>query len=434
MSTYDLATFGPHRDGRTLDTAAVQAGIDAVHESGGGLLRIGPGDYRTGGLLLRDGVVIELEAGATLIASGDYGDFHTHAGETEIEGSCHALLYARGARGIGLRGRGRVVGSADDYFDPEPDADGYRRPHQRRPRMVLFEGCERVVIEDVTFEQAPFWTVHLVACTDVSVLRVTVDNDLTMANTDAIDIDGCRRVRIADCRLSAADDGVCVKTTSRSGRLAGPASGIIVTGCDIRSTSCAVKIGTETYDDVEHVVVSNCVLASNRGIGLFSRDGGALRHVLVSGITFDCRLAPEAYWGKAEPVHVSAGRRDPARAAGVIEHVRFAQLSGDADGAITLHGEPGAVVRDVVLDGVRVVQRVSGSPLQGSIDLRPVPASETGPGAAPGGGSAGVGRYPGGLPGVYARGIVELELCDVWVDRPTPLPAGWNPEPVVVQP
>ncbi len=434
MSSRSLTEFRPHGDGLTLDTQAIQDGIDAVHASGGGVLRIGPGEYLSGGVILRDGVVLELEAGATLTASARYEDFLACEAATSIEGSQHALLYARGARGVGVRGRGRIRGNADRYFARRTQDETYRKPHRRRPRMILFEGCRDVVIEEVRIEQAPFWTIHLLACVDVSILRVVVDNDLTMANTDALDIDGCRRVRIADCRLSAADDGLCIKTTHREGSLAGPAEAIIVTGCNIRSTSCAIKIGTETFEDVSQVVVADCTLLSNRGIGLISRDGGSIRNILVSNVTFDCRMAGPEYWGKAEPVVVSAGRRLATRAAGAIEHVRFANLSGDADGAITLYAADDSRVFDIVLDGIRVTQRANSSTLQGSFDLRPVPASETGPDAAPGGGDAGVGSYPGGMPGFYAHGVRGLELRDVQVHRPDPLPPLWNRESIVVTP
>jgi hypothetical protein len=428
---HDLSAFRPHADGHRLDTAAIQEGIEAVHRDGGGALRIGAGRYLVGGILLRSGVTLLLSEGAVLIASPRYEDFLAHEAATEVEGARHAVIYARDARDVGVRGPGRIVGNADAYFEEEADEQGYRRPLRRRPRVLLFEGCENVTIEDVVIERAPIWTVHLVACRDASIARVTIDNDLRMANTDGIDIDGCQRVRVADCRISSADDGVCIKTTRRPDGLSGPAEHIVVTGCIIRSTSCAVKVGTETVEDVRFVVVSGCTFSANRGVGLISRDGGALRHIVVSDITLECALAGWAYWGKSEPIFVSAGHRDPGQAPGAIEHVRFSSISGDTEGAITLHADDGALISDVALDGIRIVQRESASPLQGMRDLRPVPSSETGPKAAPGGGTTGVAPYPAGLPGVHAHGIRGLRIDDVVVHRPDPLPVGWNPRTIV---
>src|SRR5690606_26242730 len=101
------------------------------------------------------------------------------------------------------------------------------------------------------------------------------------------------------------------------------------------------------------------------------------------------------------------------------------------EGAITLHAEDDAAISDVVLERIRIVQRASASPLQGMRDLRPVPSSETGPDAAPGGGTTGVSPYPGGLPVVHAHGIRGLRIDDLVVHRPDPLPAGWNPRTIV---
>lgn len=434
MTIHEIDEFAPHRDGVRLDTEAIQNGIDAVHAAGGGTLRIGAGRYLVGGLRLRSGVELDLEAGATLVVSPRYEDFLAHEAATAVEGAHHGVIYARDARDIAVRGRGRIVGSADAYFEREADADGYRRPLLRRPRIILFEGCDRVAIEGITIEQAPIWTVHLVACRDVLVAGVTIDNDLRMANTDGIDIDGCQRVRVTDCRISSADDGVCIKTTRRPHGLEGPAEHILISGCLIRSTSCAVKVGTETVEDVRYVVVADCAFEANRGVGLISRDGGAIRHVVVSGIAFDGELAGAAYWGKGEPIFVSAGWRDAEQHPGAIEHIRFTDVTGDSEGAITLHAGSGAVIDDVVLQGIRIAQRESSSPLQGQLDVRPGPSSQTGPAAAPGGGTDDVTVYPGGLPGVYAAGVTGLRIDDVVVHRPDPLPVGWNASAIVEQP
>lgn len=41
--------------------------------------------------------------------------------------------------------------------------------------------------------------------------------------------------------------------------------------------------------------------------------------------------------------------------------------------------------------------------------------------------------YPGGMPGVFARGVEGLTVDDLVIDRPLPLPDGWNPLDFVQQ-
>ena len=57
---------GARGDGKTNDTAAIQAAIDAA--AGGGVVRFPAGEYLSGTLRLRSRLVLRLEAGAPLLA------------------------------------------------------------------------------------------------------------------------------------------------------------------------------------------------------------------------------------------------------------------------------------------------------------------------------------------------------------------------------
>lgn len=436
-----LEDFGPAADGLTLETAVFQRAIDAVTARGGGTLWVGPGSYLVGGLLLRSNLRLWLDAGAVLIMSENYEDFTAHEALTVAELSQHALLYARDAHDVTIAGPGRIFGSADAYFASTPDAQGYRLPKAKRPRVILLENCERVRLTDFTIEHAPMWTIHLVSSRNITVTSVTVGNDLGMSNTDALNVDSCRQVHITNCNLSAADDGICIKTGPKPEHIQGPAKNIVISNCTLRSTSCALKIGTETFADIDAVTVSNCVIyESNRGIGIFSRDGGSVRNVLLDGIVFDCGTAEPAFWGKADPVFVSARRRHPAISPGVIENVHMSRLCGTAEGAINLHAEELGMIRDVSFRNVKIAQVESDSAEQGLYDIRPPvnSANPTGTGLDNAylvdatGHTWGVRPYPGGLPVLYSHNVENLRVDDFAVTRPVPLPRGWNAQEIVM--
>ncbi|SUB18835.1 Uncharacterised protein [Pantoea agglomerans] len=76
------------------------------------------------------------------------------------------------------------------------------------------------------------------------------------------------------------------------------------------------------------------IFDSNRGIGILSRDGGAMRRLLFSNLTFACHHAPPCHWGKADPLHISVRSRDPAITPGIVEQVQFSNVTGVAEGAI----------------------------------------------------------------------------------------------------
>jgi len=44
----------------------------------------------------------------------------------------------------------------------------------------------------------------------------------------------------------------------------------------------------------------------------------------------------------------------------------------------------------------------------------------------------GVATYPDGLPGMFARGVENLQLHNVVIARPQPLPHGWHAETVQI--
>jgi len=335
-----------------------------------------------------------------------------------------------------------IDGNGDAWFAAEKDEQGYRLPRAQRPRIVVFEDCEQVTLQDFTIIQAPMWTVHLVSCRHVHVDHLTINNSMSMPNTDALDIDSCEAVFVSNSYLSAADDAICIKTSQKPAHLRRAARQIMISNCLLRSYSCAFKIGTETFDDVEDVTVSGCNLFdSNRAIGLLSRDGGQFRRLLFSNITLACRHAPPCHWGKADALFVSVRARDPAIAPGSIEQLQFSNVSGVMEGAINLHAEQPGQIRDVMLANVQLRQVVAAGADQGHYDVRPPcnPESPTGMGLdnahkldSASGLAYGVAAYPNGLPGVFARGVENLQLHNVVITRPQPLPHGWHAETVQI--
>lgn len=438
-----LADFHPVADGETPDTAMLQRAMDQIAAAGGGRLTLPAGRYRSGCLNLPSDFELHLEAGAVLIASPRLADYQAVQALSCAEKSHNVLLYALGQRNITISGTGRIDGEGEAWFAAERDEQGYRLPRADRPRIIVFEDCEQVTLTAFTIVQAPMWTVHLVSCRHVHIDHLTIDNAMTMPNTDALDIDSCEAVFVSNSYLSAADDAICIKTTHKPAALRRPARQIMITNCLLRSYSCAFKIGTETWDDVEDVTVTGCtIFDSNRGIGILSRDGGAMRRLLFSNLTFACHHAPPCHWGKADPLHISVRRRDPAIMPGIVEQVQFSNVTGVAEGAINLHAAEPGWIRDVVISQLQMRQSVAPV-AQGHYDVRPPcnPDSPTGMGLDnaykldPKTGEAfGVERYPGGLPGLFARGVENLQLHSLAIIRPEPLPPGWHPECVVQLP
>ena len=174
--TCNICDFGALGDGKTLNTAAIQAAIDACTAAGGGRVVVPAGKYLSGTLCLKSNVELHLESGAELIASLDpadmpdmLGSFEDDNRDTGWEGGC--FLLARHAENITISGPGRIDGRGREvFFEDDVDGGSHESPlkvRSFRPRMSFLEDVRNLTVKDVTFYDAAFWTLHMAGCRNV---------------------------------------------------------------------------------------------------------------------------------------------------------------------------------------------------------------------------------------------------------------------------
>src|SRR5688572_2754794 len=73
---YNIRDFGAKGDGKTLDTAALQAAIDACTRDGGGTVLVPAGVFHIGTVELKSNVTLHLAASARLLGSADGRHYH----------------------------------------------------------------------------------------------------------------------------------------------------------------------------------------------------------------------------------------------------------------------------------------------------------------------------------------------------------------------
>lgn len=417
-----------------LATARIQAVLDRAQ--GGPLhVTLGPGEHLCGGLRIGSDTTLELATGAVLRFLPDYAAYaHTEVAVVAEE-SDRAMIKASGAARITLCGAGRIACDGAQAFSRGDDTKmGTRVPVALRPRVLVFDGCRDINLRGLTVEDSPMWTLHFIDCDGLDIAGLRIDNDRRMPNTDGIVIDSCRAVSIRDCEIRTADDGIVLKTSARSdGAAPGPCRDVAVSGCLIESRSCALKIGTESVADFHNLRFEACrIEASNRALGIFSRDGGAIEQVTFHDITLDCHETPDGFWGSGEPLTVTALTRRPKIPAGRIRDVSLSSIRGRAPGAINLWAETPGLISDVTLRDVDLHQIPGPLGTSQCYDLRPTPADlEASDDAAgrinawrigPDGKVIGLTPYPGGQPAVFAHNVAGMRQDAVSIERPQPLP------------
>lgn len=293
MSLFDVHDFGAKGDGRTLETMALQAAIDAAHKSGGGIVFFPSGRFLSGTIVLKDNVTLHLSPGAVLLGSTNIADYAKQdfpARDLDIGGyQIWALIYADGAQNIAIEGGGVIDGNGEPFKKHKvKNAD---EPNDPRPRTVFFKNCRKVSLRDVTLRESGMWTVHLALCDEVrlSGLRVTSTFNL---NQDGIVLDSCRDAIVSDCFVDTVDDAIVIKSSFPRA-----CSDIVITNCVLKSFCAGLKLGTQSLGGFRNIAISNIVMHDCRlgGLKFQTVDGGDLEDVTVSNITMHNVAAPISF-------------------------------------------------------------------------------------------------------------------------------------------
>jgi polygalacturonase len=274
----NVLDFGAVGDGRTLSTIGIQAAINACAAAGGGKVFVPPGKYLTGPIFLRSNLEFEVMAGATLVGSTNFADYPTIAGWWEgLERKIYAsMITGIDLENVAITGQGTLDGQGAVWLEAwgkteelrqrlgikgrEPENPAGSPLPWPRPRMINLYRCRKVLIEGLTIHDSPSWTVHPVLCEDIHIDGLTILNPPHSWNTDGIDPESCRNVRISGCYISTGDDCIMLKSGYKQipGKPFLPTENVAVSNCTFNAGGCGVGIGSETAGGVRNVAISNC--------------------------------------------------------------------------------------------------------------------------------------------------------------------------------
>ena len=279
-----ITSFGAIPDGKTNNAAFIQKAIDAVSEAGGGQVLVPPGNFRTGTIYLKSGVDLHLEAGACLQGTANRADY------TDDKRS--GLIEAKKQTRISISGPGVIDGEAHELMldifkklrSGEMKQDSiwmYKRPEGGRTVILSIDDCNDVRISGITLQNSSGWVQNYTACTNVIINGITVQSTAYW-NNDGLDISDCKHVKITNCFINSADDGICLK----SGDSRSCCDDVFVDSCTVRSSASGFKMGTGSTGGFKNVKVRNLTVFDTyrSAIAIESVDGGVIENIDIQNV------------------------------------------------------------------------------------------------------------------------------------------------------
>jgi hypothetical protein len=363
-----ITEHGAKPDGSVV-TASIQAAIDACASAGGGRVLVPSGTFVTGTLYLKSGIDLHLERGAVLRGSGSFADYPfvdrrlddhnksiAKSGLTdperlaivEAEGQ-RALIYARNVSDVSITGLGTIDGNGEAFWDPGFLTSGMGRPTLPRPRpWIWFRDARQVTVKDITLIDSPSYFLSFETSDDVAVDGIRIRAHPLSPNSDGIQIEGGRDVRIRGVSIRTGDDAIVLKSSNAD------IAHVTISDSYLESDDSAFKFGTGSTHAIRHVRIVNTQIANSRiGIALFMKDGGRFEFLDADGLN----IATASRHRTDYPIYVDLDRRFPDSALGHIRHIRIANTRIESRGNILIGGHPDRPIEDLTLDGIRFVVR-----------------------------------------------------------------------------
>jgi DNA sulfur modification protein DndE len=339
--TFNIVRYGAKADGLIVNTKAINQAIELCNAAGGGTVFVPKGLWVTGPIILKNNVNLHLEKGALLQFSKNYDDYPIVLTTWEGQDSyrCQAPIWGVDLENIAITGEGVLDGGGDvwraikkekqtagqwasliksggvtdekqnNWYPSEKSLKGNLIPNAGRilngvkptpeelasykdflrPNMLSLTRCKNIIIEGVTFQNSPAWTMHPLLCEHISVKNVTVKNYWYAQNSDAIDLESCRNGVLEGCTFDTGDDGITIKSgRDEQGRKRGiPTENFIIKDCIVYHAHGGFVIGSEMSGGVRNMFISDCTFMGS-DVGLRFKTargrGGVVENIYVNNI------------------------------------------------------------------------------------------------------------------------------------------------------
>jgi polygalacturonase len=375
---FKITDYGARAGTENDSTEAIRRAIEACSRAGGGRVVVPAGTFLTGAIHLKSNVNLHVSEGAILKFSTDPARYlpvvFTRWEGTELM-NYSPFIYAYGVENIAITGRGTLDGSASDDnwwkwarrngTSPAPAANDIRQlremgnrgvpvkerifgaGHYLRPPFIEPYRSRNILIESVTIINSPFWEIHPVLSSNITVRGVSIYSH--GPNNDGCDPESSRDVLIEDCVFDTGDDCIAIKSgRDNDGRRVGvPSENIIIRNSVMKDGHGGVVIGSEISGDCRNVFVENCKMDSpnlDRALRFKSNAlrGGVIENIFMRNVEIG-RVAEAVL---TIDFLYDTGARGPFKP--VLRNVELEKVTSTASPRVMwIAGFPGARIEDV---------------------------------------------------------------------------------------
>lgn len=320
-----ITQYGANAEAGFDNSNAIKTAIAACHAAGGGRVVVPAGRFETGAVHILSNVNLHLQQNAVLSFYTDPAHYQPYV-MTRWEGvelmGYSPLIYAFEQENIALTGEGILEGNGSEsqwwpwkgqwkhtpwQLNPATDQANTRTPlfamaeagvpvservfsdNFLRPPFIQPYRCKRVLIENVTVRNSPFWLINPVLSDDVIVRGVNCVSH--GPNSDGCNPESCNRVLVENCLFDTGDDCIALKSGRNNDgrRLATPVQNVVIQDCIMRAGHGGVVLGSEISGGARNIFARRCRMSSpdlDRGIRIKTNSvrGGLIENIYIRDI------------------------------------------------------------------------------------------------------------------------------------------------------
>lgn len=378
-TNFIVTGFGAVGDGVANNASAIQSTIAAAAAAGGGIVEIPAAGtlstYLSGPITLSSSIDLQVDAGATLQMLPHSG---WPAGPPDF-------ITGSGLHDIAITGAGTIDGQGSTWWSLNLNEN-------QKPNMVNFGGgCTRVLIQGVTFQNAPVFHLFLKGNNvSVTVQGVTINTPFSGSiapNTDGIDL-ASTNVLIQNCSIADGDDNIEI------GGSGGPAADVVISNC-MFGVGHGVSIGSDLEGGVHDLIVSNCSFyGTDQGIRMKAdpTSGGLAQNLQYLDLTMTnvgYAIIIYGYYpsvGTPNNISPTTAANEPLQSPIdltpiwrniVISNVTVGATTGSGIGGI-IWGRPEALVSNITLCNVNIGTPTKTFDIYNAQDVRIIDSTLTG--------------------------------------------------------